>query len=216
LQEKGWVDDKTIYQVLIKERIGLTFPVVLRSILRQDPDVIMLGEIRDVETAEVAFHAALTGHLVYSTLHTNAALATIARLFDLELKPFVIASAIEGIIAQRLTRRLCESCKEPAAPKTEILARLGPAFTQIPPAQVFQSKGCTYCNGTGYKGRVGLYEVLVLDDDLRELIANRAGLREMLTRAREIGFRTMIEDARDKVDHGLTTLEEILRVLGPQ
>lgn len=203
-------------QVLIRERIGLTFPVVLRSILRQDPDVIMLGEIRDTETAEVAFHAALTGHLVYSTLHTNSSLATIARLLDMDLKPFVVASAIEGIIAQRLTRRICDSCKEPVEPDPLLVKRLGTVFQQPPLTQVFKGKGCGRCHNTGYKGRLGIYEVLIPDDEMREMIVQRTGMGEMTKQARELGFRMLIEDARLKVEQGLTTLDEVLRVLGPQ
>ena len=202
-------------QVLIREKIGLTFPVVLRSILRQDPDVILLGEIRDFETAEVAFHASLTGHLVYSTLHTNSAVATIARLFDLGLKPYVVATALEGIIAQRLVRRICEDCREPASQDVELLARLGPLFD---PANVTPSrgKGCPKCNHTGYRGRLGVYEVLVPDEEMRHLIATGASILEMTQMARRIGTRSMAEDARDKVNAGLTTPEEVLRVLGPQ
>ncbi|MDH4284273.1 MAG: ATPase, T2SS/T4P/T4SS family, partial [Gallionellaceae bacterium] len=157
-------------QVLIKEKIGLTFPVVLRSILRQDPDVILLGEIRDFETAEVAFHAALTGHLVFSTLHTNSAVATISRLLDLGLKPYVIATALEGIIAQRLARKICECCREAYTPSPALLAKLGPLFSQEG-VTAYRGKGCSYCNNTGYKGRIGLYEVLVLNEQMRHLIA---------------------------------------------
>jgi type II secretory ATPase GspE/PulE/Tfp pilus assembly ATPase PilB-like protein/DNA-binding response OmpR family regulator len=202
-------------QVLIREKIGLTFPVVLRSILRQDPDVILLGEIRDLETAEVSFHAALTGHQVFSTLHTNSAVATIARLFDLGLKPYVIATALEGIIAQRLVRRICEHCREPAVPDPFIIMRLGPLFAD-PSLQYFHGKGCSRCNHTGYMGRVGVYEVLSPDDRLRDLIASGANMLEMTAVAREMGTHSLIQDARDKVNNGMTTAEEVLRVLGAQ
>ncbi len=202
-------------QVLIKEKIGLSFPVVLRSILRQDPDVILIGEIRDLETAEVALHAALTGHLVYSTLHTNSAVATIARLFDLGLKPYVLATAIEGIIAQRLVRRICDDCSEPVVPAPELLARLGPMFAAAK-ITTFRGKGCAKCHGTGYRGRLGVYEVLEPDEKMRDLIASGASILEMTKLAREIGATPMIADAREKVNAGLTTLEEVLRVLGPQ
>ncbi|BAN36106.1 type II secretion system protein E [Sulfuricella denitrificans skB26] len=202
-------------QVLIKEKIGLTFPVVLRSILRQDPDVVLLGEIRDLETAEVAFHAALTGHLVYSTLHTNSAVATIARLFDLGLKPYVVATALEGIIAQRLVRRICDDCSEPVTPAPELLARLGPLF-EPGKVKVSRGRGCTKCHNTGYRGRLGIYEVLVPDENMSHLIASGASILEMTKMARQIGTTPMIEDAREKVNAGLTTLEEVLRVLGPQ
>ncbi len=202
-------------QVLIKEKIGLTFPLVLRSILRQDPDVILLGEIRDYETAEVALHAALTGHLVYSTLHTNSAVATIARLFDLGLKPYVLATALEGIIAQRLVRAICEDCREPATPAPELLARLGPLFEPLK-ITAFHGRGCPKCHQSGYRGRLGVYEVLAPDDNMRHLIASGASNLEMSQMARQIGTTSMIEDARDKVNKGLTTVEEVLRVLGPQ
>ena len=202
-------------QVLIKEKIGLTFPVVLRTILRQDPDVILLGEIRDFETAEVAFHAALTGHLVFSTLHTNSAVATLSRLFDLGLKPYVVASALEGIVAQRLTRKICERCREVDTPEPELLSRLGPLFTQAP-VTAFKGRGCEHCHGSGYKGRVGLYEVLTLDDQMRHLITSDATIMDITRYARETGTSTLLEDGRDKVNQGVTTLDELLRVLGPQ
>ncbi|MBZ0106550.1 MAG: Flp pilus assembly complex ATPase component TadA [Sulfuricella denitrificans] len=202
-------------QVLIKEKIGLTFPVILRSILRQDPDVIMLGEIRDFETAEVAFHAALTGHQVFSTLHTNSAIATISRLLDLGLKPYVISTALQGIIAQRLVRRICEQCREPVAPDAKLISRLGESFRRED-LQVFRGKGCPVCNGSGYKGRLGIYEVLLIDEQLSHLIGIGASLLEVSQAAKQGGLSTLIDDARDKVHQGLTTPEEILRVLGPQ
>ena len=200
-------------QVLIREKIGLNFPVVLRSVLRQDPDVILLGEIRDLETAEVAFHAALTGHQVFSTLHTNSATATIARLLDLGLKPYVIASALEGIIAQRLVRCVCPECAAPAAADPAALARLGPAFSAI--KEIRRGAGCLRCSGSGYKGRLGIYEVLTPSDRMRERIAAGAGLLEIGNLAREQGMRSLLDDAAEKVGRGLTTPEEALRVLGP-
>ncbi len=202
-------------QVLIKEKIGLSFPVVLRAILRQDPDVILLGEIRDFETAEVAFHAAMTGHLVFSTLHTSSAVASISRLLDLGLKPYVVATALEGIVAQRLVRKICEHCREAETPSPMLLARLGPLFA---PSDMTASKGtgCSHCHGSGYKGRVGLYEVLAVNDPIRQLIASGATILEISNLARQDGMKTLLEDGRDKVNQGKTTVEEILRVLGPQ
>ncbi|PZP64736.1 MAG: secretion system protein E [Azospira oryzae] len=203
-------------QVAVKERVGVTFASVLRAILRQDPDVILLGEIRDQETAEVAFHAALTGHLVYSTLHTNSALDTIARLFDLGLKPYVVATALEAVIAQRLVRRLCTDCREPAPIAPKVLALLGPSFD---PRQTrhYIGKGCPRCHGTGYRGRLGLHEVLIPDEMMRHLIATGATLHDLGKRMRQQpNFAPLIEDARQKVDAGLTSAEEVLRVLGPQ
>jgi type II secretory ATPase GspE/PulE/Tfp pilus assembly ATPase PilB-like protein/DNA-binding NarL/FixJ family response regulator len=202
-------------QVLIKEKIGLSFPVVLRAILRQDPDVILLGEIRDFETAEVAFHAALTGHLVFSTLHTNSAVATLSRLFDLGLKPYVVATALEGIIAQRLVRKICVHCRAEDIPDPALLARLGTLFTQSA-ITAYKGHGCEHCHGSGYSGRIGLYEVLVLNDELRHLIASDASIMVITKLAREMGTSTLIEDGHDKVNKGMTTLEELLRVLGPQ
>ena len=202
-------------QVHIREKIGLTFPMVLRAILRQDPDVILLGEIRDFETAEVAFHAALTGHQVFSTLHTNSAIATVSRLLDLGLKPYVVATALEAIVAQRLVRRICGQCREEVEPDANLLKKLSPALEPaLTPA--YRGRGCRECHGSGYKGRLGLYEVLVPDDNLRHLIATGAGTLEVVQAARALGTRSLFEDAMDKVARGQTTLEEVLRVLGPQ
>ncbi|WIM05751.1 MAG: ATPase, T2SS/T4P/T4SS family [Candidatus Nitricoxidivorans perseverans] len=202
-------------QVLVREKIGLTFPLVLRAILRQDPDVVLLGEIRDYETAEVAFHAALTGHQVFSTLHTNSAVATIARLFDLGLKPYVVAAALEGIIAQRLVRRICPHCREEAPMDEKLRQRLGFAFAR-PDLRTFKGKGCPRCNGSGYSRRVGLYEVLTLDDVLRDRIGGGASMLDISRVARQQGLRVLAQDAADKVHAGETTLEEVLRVIGPQ
>ena len=174
----------------------------------------MLGEIRDFETAEVAFHAALTGHLVYSTLHTNSAIATIARLFDLGLKPYVVATALEGIIAQRLVRQVCPVCREEVAVDKALRDRLGWAFSSI--ERVHRGKGCSNCHGSGYKGRVGLYEVLTLDDDLRDRIGSGASVLEIRKAVRQKGLRGIAQHSVERVQAGATSLEEILRVLGPQ
>lgn len=201
-------------QVSVRERIGLSFASVLRAILRQDPDVILLGEIRDEETADVAFHAALTGHLVFSTLHTNSAAATIARLFDLGLKPYVLASALEAIIAQRLVRRICPYCRETAQPSEERRRSLGIEFLQ-PDMQFYQGKGCNQCNN-GYRGRIGIHEVLTMSDRLRDAIAQGVGAMQLQAIAREQGMTTLLDDAREKILQGLTTIDEVLRLLGPQ
>ncbi|HEX9802163.1 MAG TPA: ATPase, T2SS/T4P/T4SS family [Gammaproteobacteria bacterium] len=203
-------------QVHIREKIGLTFPVVLRSILRQDPDVILVGEIRDFDTAEVAFHAALTGHMVFSTLHTNSAIATIARLFDLGLKPYVLASALEGIIAQRLVRRICPACGEAVPADLGQLESLGPVFSDNPPAQLYKGAGCRKCNGSGYQGRIGVYEVLIPDDQMRHLMTSGASVLELNRYAEKRAHHTLLMDAREKVEQGVTTLDEVLRVFGPQ
>lgn len=201
-------------QVLVREKIGLTFPTILRALLRQDPDVVLLGEIRDFETAEVAFHAALTGHLVYSTLHTNSAIATIARLLDLGLKPYVIATALEGIIAQRLVRQVCPDCREVVAPDRQLRARLGAAFADI--QQVARGRGCANCHGSGYRGRIGVYEVLTLDNEMRDRISSGASVLDIQRLVRQKGLRGIAQHAVERVVSGATTLEEILRVLGPQ
>ena len=202
-------------QVLIREKVGLNFPTVLRAILRQDPDVILIGEIRDQETAEVAFHAALTGHLVYSTLHTNSALATLARLFDLGLKPYMVATALEMVIAQRLVRRICDDCRTEAPADAEKRRKLGPLFAATDLA-TFRGAGCRKCNNTGYRGRVALYEVLVPDDRLRSMIAAGTGLPDLQKYAGEMHMTTLLRDAAHKVGTGQTTVDEILRMLGPQ
>lgn len=202
-------------QVMVKEKIGLDFATVLRSILRQDPDVILLGEIRDYETAEVTFHAALTGHLVFSTLHTNSAIATIARLFDLGMKPYVVATGLEAIIAQRLVRRICDYCKAPYEASPEQIRKLGPAFTEHA-ISMYKGTGCEKCNKTGYHGRVGLYEVLIPSEEMRLLISTGASILEIGKQAEKDGITTLLNDARDKVNKGLTTVEEVLRVVGVQ
>jgi type II secretory ATPase GspE/PulE/Tfp pilus assembly ATPase PilB-like protein/DNA-binding response OmpR family regulator len=202
-------------QVLVRERIGLTFPLVLRAILRQDPDVVLLGEIRDFETAEVAFHAALTGNQVFSTLHTNSAIATIARLFDLGLKPYVVATALEGIIAQRLVRRICPACRTEVDIDAGVSRRLGHAFMRDD-LRAYRGTGCAKCHGTGYSRRVGLYEVLLADDVLRDQISGGASMLEINRLARQRGMRLLTDDAAAKVMSGETTLDEVLRVLGPQ
>ncbi|MBD3658379.1 MULTISPECIES: ATPase, T2SS/T4P/T4SS family [Marinobacter] len=201
-------------QVPVKDRIGLDFASVLRAILRQDPDVILLGEIRDEETADVAFHAAMTGHLVYSTLHTSSAAATVARLLDLGLKPFVLASALEAIIAQRLVRRICSNCREEVAPPTDVLSQLGPQFLEDG-LTYYQGRGCEKCH-KGYKGRVAMHEVLTMNEQLRIAITEGASAMQIEHIAREQGMKVLLDDALDKLRSGLTTADEILRLLGPQ
>ncbi|MDP3845051.1 MAG: ATPase, T2SS/T4P/T4SS family [Pseudomonas sp.] len=201
-------------QVPVRERIGLSFASILRAILRQDPDVILLGEIRDEETADVAFHAALTGHMVFSTLHTSSATATIARLLDLGLKPYVLASALEAIIAQRLVRRICLNCREPAAPSSELLARLGPDFLE-PGLQFFHGRGCEQCH-QGFKGRVAIHEVLTMNNALRDAITQGVSATQLQALATAQGMTSLLDDARDKLQQGMTSVEEVLRLLGPQ
>ena len=202
-------------QVMIKEKIGLSFPVVLRAILRQDPNVIMLGEIRDFETAEVAFHAALTGHTVLSTLHTNGSIPTITRLRDMGIQPYVIGEALNGIIAQRLVRRLCPECRtlEPLSPETLDALGTNEAPEEFP---AYQPKGCVHCNNTGYVGRTGLFEVFTVTQEIKQLINTEATEAELTRAARWAGMHTLLEDGRLKINDGVTTAEEVLRVLGPQ
>lgn len=202
-------------QVFIKEQTGLNFASVLRATLRQDPDVILVGEIRDLETADVAFKAALTGHMVLTTLHTNSAIASITRLIDVGIKPYLIGSALEGVIAQRLVRTLCEHCKTRQSADPEILELLRV------PERLFQdgvwcAKGCPRCNDTGYLGRIGIYEIFTMNEDYRHLISENYRESQLLEMARANGFRTLLEDGFSKVGQSLTTLEELLRVIGPQ
>lgn len=202
-------------QVMVKEKIGLSFPVVLRSLLRQDPNVVMLGEIRDFETAEVAFHAALTGHLVLSTLHTNGSVASITRLRDMGLKPYVISEALSGIIAQRLLRRICPNCTVDDHPSDETLLalKLDPDNLYFQPKT---GKGCDKCNGTGMLGRIGIFEVFTVDSELKQLIHNGATEKELIRAAKWGGMTTLLDDALEKIRQGITTCEEAVRVLGPQ
>lgn len=200
-------------QVMVREKIGLNFPLVLRSLLRQDPDVIMLGEIRDFETAEVAFHAALTGHLVFSTLHTNSSIASITRLRDIGIQPYVISDALIGIVAQRLVRRICPHCQTTTDASEEQLHALGFSAEHLD-FTPFHGKGCDRCNQTGYSGRIGIFEVLPVDGNLKELIHRDASEMELQRAARLSGMRTLFEDAMTKVSSGLTTLDEVIRVLG--
>jgi type II secretory ATPase GspE/PulE/Tfp pilus assembly ATPase PilB-like protein len=200
-------------QVNVKDKIGLSFSVVLRSILRQDPNVIMLGEIRDFETAEVACHAALTGHLVLSTLHTNGAVASITRLLDMGIKSYVLADALNGIIAQRLVRRVCQNCRIEDRPDPGTLRALRIYDRQI---QSFRGSGCRKCNNTGYKGRLGIFEIFLVDGELRRMIRSNVSESELMRSAKQSGMNTLLEDAITKIESGLTTCEEVLRVFGPQ
>jgi type II secretory ATPase GspE/PulE/Tfp pilus assembly ATPase PilB-like protein len=201
-------------QVAIHEKIGLSFAQVLRATLRQDPDVILVGEIRDFDTADVAFKAALTGHMVLTTLHTNSAVATITRLVDMGIKPYILASALEGVIAQRLVRKVCSGCAAQVAPDHALidLLRLPPDFFGT---ELAVGQGCPQCNNTGYRGRVGIYEMFVMNDDFRQIIGSDYRESELLNLARTNGMRSLLEDGLEKVQRGWTTLEEIVRVIGP-
>ena len=197
-----------ITQVQINHRIGLDFSRGLRSFLRHDPDVILVGEIRDKETAEVAINASLTGHLVFSTLHTNDAVTATTRLLDMGVEPFLISSTVEAVLAQRLLRTICEKCKEPM---TVDAKQLPPDFKLDRGQTLYHGKGCRHCRGSGYAGRLGVFELLVLDDSLRELVIRRASAAEMLKVAVKGGLRLLRDDGWDKVRAGQTTVEEVLR-----
>ncbi|MFA5044088.1 MAG: GspE/PulE family protein [Kiritimatiellia bacterium] len=199
-----------INQVQVREDIGLTFPAVLRSILRQAPNIIMVGEIRDFETAEIAVNASLTGHLVFSTLHTNDAPSAIPRLMDMGVKPFLLASSIRATIAQRLVRVICEKCGAAYAPTEREIGLLGNAAGQFKDVKLLKGKGCAACGQTGYRGRKGLYEIFVINDEVRDMIYNKTPLVELRARARDLGMRTLREDGLRKVVSGITTLEEVL------
>ncbi|NCD22947.1 MAG: type II secretion system protein GspE [Spartobacteria bacterium] len=201
-----------INQVQVRADIGMTFSAALRAILRQAPNIIMIGEIRDMETAEIAVNASLTGHLVFSTLHTNDAPSAVTRLIDIGVKPFLVASSTRAIMAQRLVRKICEKCKEPYDPQETELRLLGPAAKQLATAQLYHGKGCADCQFTGYRGRLGIYEIFQIDDQVRNLIFEQVSSTELRIKARELGMRTLREDGLRKVVAGITTLAEVLRV----
>ncbi len=201
-----------INQVQVHSDIGMTFAAALRSILRQAPNIIMIGEIRDLETAEIAVNASLTGHLVFSTLHTNDAPSAVTRLIDIGVKPFLVASSTRAIMAQRLVRRICPKCKEPYKPNESELHLLGPATAHVAAAELFKGKGCSDCANTGYRGRCGIYEIFVLDDIVRHMINDQVAAGELRAQARRLGMRTLREDGLRKVVAGTTTLEEVFRV----
>jgi len=200
-----------VVQVNINERMGLTFASCLRSILRQDPDIIMVGEIRDLETAQIAIEAALTGHLVLSTLHTNDAPGAITRLIDMNVEPFLVTSTVEGVLAQRLVRTICTGCREPFQPPEELLTELGITPDMTEGITFHQGKGCADCNYTGYRGRIGIFELMTISDTIKELILNREPTSLIRRQARKEGMRTMREDGWEKIVRGITTFEEIIR-----
>jgi type IV pilus assembly protein PilB len=200
-------------QVQVHEKAGLTFASALRSILRQDPDTVMIGEIRDKETGTIAIEAALTGHLVLSTLHTNDAPSTITRLTEMGIEPFLSASAVNCVVAQRLARRLCPECKEEYTPAEEALDRIGFPFEPGKPPQLYRAKGCKRCGGIGYKGRTGVHEVLVMSEALERMAVERASGDELRRQAVAEGMTVLREDGFAKVRSGLTSIEEIMRVV---
>jgi type IV pilus assembly protein PilB len=200
-----------IVQVPIDAEIGNTFAACLRSILRQDPDRILVGEIRDVETAEIAVQASLTGHMVFSTLHTNDAPSTVTRLRDMGVPPFLITATVEAILAQRLVRRICTGCREEIIPGADVLADLEMTSDQLEGKKFYRGKGCERCNRTGYKGRLGIYELLIMNDEMRDMIMRNASTEELRNAARRHGMVTLRDSGMDGIFDGLTTADEVIR-----
>jgi type IV pilus assembly protein PilB len=200
-----------IVQVPIDAEIGNTFANCLRAILRQDPDRILVGEIRDVETAEIAVQASLTGHMVFSTLHTNDSPATVTRLRDMGVPPFLITATVEAILAQRLVRRICTGCREEIVPGPDVLADLELTTEQTVGKKFYRGTGCDRCNRTGYKGRFGLFELLIMNDQLRDMIMRNASTEELREAARKHGMRTLRDAGMEGIFEGITTAEEVIR-----
>jgi type IV pilus assembly protein PilB len=199
-------------QCQVHEEIGRTFPIILRAMLRQAPNIILVGEIRDLAVAEVAVQAALTGHLVFSTLHTNDAPSSMARLIDMGVKPFLVASSVQAVMAQRLIRTLCKECKEPNPnPDKYQLRILGITDQDIADRPVYRPRGCAACNGFGYRGRLGIFELMVMNAELREMVFNRAPTNRLREAARASGMRMLAEDGKRKVLRGITTPEEVIQ-----
>ena len=203
-----------VIQINIKPKIGLTFARCLRHTLRQDPDVIMVGEIRDKETAEIAIQASLTGHLVFSTLHTNDAPGAITRLLDMEIAPFLIISTLSACLAQRLVRTICPDCKETYKPDERELSQLGLTKLKVEGRKFYRGKGCKSCKNTGYKGRIGIFELFVLDQELRSLILEKKSAQILKEVAIKAGMCTLREDGLDKIYQGITTIEELIFLIG--
>jgi len=200
-----------IMQVPINEAIGLNFGRVLRAFLRQDPDRILVGEMRDLETAQIAIQASLTGHLVLSTLHTNDAPGAVTRLIDMGCEPFLVAATLEGVLGQRLLRRICPACRVAYKPSAAVLNQLGLTASDTGGREFFTGQGCDACNDTGYKGRQGLFELLDMSNPIRDLIAQRAATVVLKQKAQELGMRTLREDGLRNIFEGVTTIEEVLK-----
>lgn len=201
-----------VTQIQINPQINLTFAQGLRSMLRHDPDIMMVGEVRDFETAEITIRVSLTGHLVFSTLHTNDAASSVTRLLDMGIEPYLISSSVECFIAQRLVRLICPKCRAPVKPNSEILRELGVDEKEISSLELFEGKGCDDCKFTGYKGRTGIYEFLLMNDAIRDMILTREPANKIKNKAVSSGMRTLRDDGWDKVKRGLTTPAEVLRV----
>jgi type IV pilus assembly protein PilB len=200
-----------LIQVQMKPAIGLTFARCLRSILRQDPDIILVGEIRDFETAEIAAQASLTGHVVFTTLHTNDAPSSIARLLDLGVEPFLLTATIEGIVAQRLVRRICESCKTPFEPSETQLMELQLRPEDVKDKEFYYGRGCDKCNGTGYRGRIGIFEIMTFNDEIRDLIMNQASTGVLRSAGQKAGMALLRENGLATIYDGITTIDEVVK-----
>jgi len=200
-----------INQVQVNETVGLTFAAALRSILRQAPNVVMIGEIRDLETASIAINASLTGHLVFSTLHTNDAPSAVTRLVDIGVKPFLVASSTRCLMAQRLVRKICRQCAQPYQATEQEMRALNLTAENLQNATLQKGRGCSNCSNTGCRGRFGIFEIFIIDDEARKLIYDKAASSVLRARAREMGMRTLREDGIRKVLAGMTTAEEVIR-----
>jgi type IV pilus assembly protein PilB len=200
-----------IIQCPINHEIGLTFAAALRAILRQDPDIILVGEIRDLETAQIAVQASLTGHMVFSTLHTNDAPSTVTRMKDMGVPTFLITATVEAILAQRLVRRICSQCREETTPSEELVLDLGMKLEDFRGKKVYKGRGCEVCNNTGYKGRVGLFELMIMNDTLRELVMSNCAVDELREAATKFGMVTLRHAGMAFAFEGVTTLDEIVR-----
>lgn len=201
-----------VTQIQINPRIGLTFAAGLRSMLRHDPDIMMVGEVRDFETAEIAIQVALTGHLVFSTLHTNDAASGVVRLIDMGVEPYLVSSSVECFIAQRLVRIICPQCKQPVKASADMIKDFGLSGQEISQVVFYEGKGCEACKFTGYHGREGIYEFLVLNEEIRDMILNRATAQQVKNKAIAAGMRTLRQDGWEKVKNGITTPSEVMRV----
>jgi type II secretory ATPase GspE/PulE/Tfp pilus assembly ATPase PilB-like protein len=201
-------------QIAVQPNVGLNFASALRNIVRQDPDIIMVGEIRDHDTVENAIHAALTGHLVFSTLHTNDAPSAIARLVDMGAEPFLVESTLIAVLAQRLVRKICNNCRQPYTLTKNDTIALNLPQEAMQAAQFFYGAGCSRCRGTGYHGRIAVFEVMPVNEEIRHLIHNSASAQDIKGVARKEGMHTLRESAVAKLQDGITTVEEVLRVTG--
>ena len=201
-----------VNQVQVKREVGMTFAAALRSMLRQAPNIIMVGEIRDLETAEIAINASLTGHMVFSTLHTNDAASAVTRLVDIGVKPFLVSASLRAVLAQRLVRKSCAQCKESYIPDSKVLQALNINEIEAAKMSFMKGRGCPKCNGIGYKGRMGLFEIFLVNEELQQMVYEGRTLVEIRQKARELGMRTMREDGIRKISSGLTTPDEVLKV----